>query len=351
VNFEYGVGIIGVGHSLPKNIETNETLCQGMPDITPAWILEKTGIKQRFLAEPTDSASSLAVAAARNAIRMAGIEPSQIDQIIACTFSADYIFPPVSAKIQMELGATRAQIYDVQANCSGFVTGLTCASDRMLVDETCKYSLVIGVELHTRYIDRKDVNTAIYFSDGAGAAVLGRVPAGQGIQASSFHTDSSNYEAVRFRGGGSSHPLTERKFTPEVDFIEMNGLATWKQAVTHLPMLLRKVTEKAKVSLNDVNLFLFHQANLNLIQYVVRKVGQPLEKTHTNVEEIGNTGAASVGIVLSEAVALGKIKPGDIVVLGAVGAGFNFGASVWKWTEALPASGITVAQSAQRESL
>ena len=232
MSFKYGVGIIGVGHALPKLIETNEMLCKGMPDITPEWILEKTGIKQRFLAEPHDSASSLAVTAARRAIEMAGIQPSQIDQIIACTFSADYIFPPVSAKIQMELGATHAQIYDVQANCSGFITGLTCASDRMLVDESCRYSLVIGVELHTRYIDRKDVNTAIYFSDGAGVAVLGRVEAGQGIQASSFFTDSSNYEAVRFRGGGSSHPLTNRTFTPDIDFIEMNGLATWKQAVT-----------------------------------------------------------------------------------------------------------------------
>ena len=342
----YGVGIIGVGHQLPMRVDTNDELAQVLPETTAEWILEKTGIQRRFLATEKDSASSLAISAAKKAMAMAGINPHQLDLIIACTFSADYIFPPVSAKIQMELGAKNAQVYDVQANCSGFVTGLTCASDRMLVDSDVKYALVIGVELHTRYIDRRDVNTSIYFSDGAGAAVLGQVEVGAGILKSSFFTDSSNYEAVRFRGGGSSHPLTGRGFEPSTDFIEMNGLATWKQAVTHLPTVVRKVAAKAGIALSDVDLFLFHQANLNLIHYVVKKMGQKLEKTHTNVEQIGNTGAASVGIVLSEAVALGKIQPGQIVLLASVGAGFNFGACILKWTHQLPASGISVAEEA-----
>jgi len=336
---EYGVGIIGVGHKLPARVESNEELCKSLVDISPEWILEKTGIKRRYLAEESDSASSLAVAAARDAIRMAGITADEIDLIIACTFSADYIFPPVSAKIQMELKAQKAQIFDVQANCSGFVTGLTVASDRMRVDPSVRNALVIGVELHTRYIDRKDVNTAVYFSDGAGAAVLGKVAPELGIVASSFHTDSSNYEAVRFRGGGSSFPIAGRQFDPAVDYIEQNGLATWKQAITHLPIAVRRALEKSQVTPASVDLFLFHQANLNLIQYVVRKMGQGLEKTYTNVEEIGNTGAASVGIVLSEAVGLGKLKKGDTLVLGAVGAGFNFGASVWKWAMDPPESG------------
>src|SRR5450830_621406 len=232
---EYGVGVVGVGHVLAGRVETNEELCAILPDTTPSWILEKTGIKRRYLARDGDSASGFSVAAAKDAIRMAGILPEEIGLIIACTFSPDYIFPPVSAKIQMELQAKQAQIFDVQANCSGFVTGLTIASDRMLVDDTVKYALVVGVELHTRFIDRRDVNTAIYFSDGAGAAILGRVPKGLGIQSSAFFTDSSNYEAVRFRGGGSSSPIAGRNFSPEIDYIEMNGLATWKQAITHLP--------------------------------------------------------------------------------------------------------------------
>ena len=329
---EYGIGILGVGHCLPNRIETNEELCTHLNDVTPEWILEKTGIKRRYLAEEKDSASSLAVEACKRAIERSGIPIEEIGLIIACTFSPDYIFPPVSAKIQMELGAKNAQIFDLQANCAGFVTGLTVASDRLFVDESVKYAIVVGVELHTRYINRADVNTAVYFSDGAGAAIRGRVGKGEGILSSAFHTDSSNYEAVRFRGGGSSFPLNGRSFNPEIDYIEQNGLATWKQAITHLPITIRKSCEKAGIPFSEVNLFLFHQANLNLIQYVVRKAGQSLEKTYTNVEEIGNTGAASVGIVLSEAVQKGKLKKGDVLVLGAVGAGFNFGSSVWKWT-------------------
>ena len=329
---EYGVGIIGVGSSLPTRIETNEELCTHLPDTTPEWILEKTGIKRRYLAAETDSASGLSLAAARRAIEMAGITPDEIGLIIVCTFSADYIFPPVSAKVQMELKAKNAQIFDIQANCSGFVTGLTAASDRMFVDDTVKYALVIGAELHTRYINRADVNTSVYFSDGAGAAVLGQVSPELGIIASNFFTDSSNYEAVRFRGGGSSHPLTSRKEASSADTIEMNGLATWKQTTTHLPSTVRKAVAKAGIELKDVNLFLFHQANLMLINYCVKKLGQPLEKTYTNVEEIGNTGAASVGIVLDEAVRKGKLKKGDLLTFAAVGAGFNFGSSVWRWS-------------------
>ena len=318
---DYGVGIVGTGHSLPQRVETNEELCALLAgDTTPEWIVEKTGIQRRHLASGDETAWGFSVAAARDAIAMAGIDPEEIGLIVACTFSADYHFPPLSAKVQLELGARNAQIFDVQANCSGLVTGLTAASDRMLVDDEVRYALVIGVEVHTRFIDRSDVNTAIYFSDGAGAAVLGRVEAGKGIRSSAFFTDSSNFEAVRFR-----------RSTEEAAFIEQNGLATWKQAVTNLPATVKRACAKAGVELGDVDLVLFHQANLNLIQYLVRKLRLGAEKTHTNVQEIGNTGAASVAIVLSEAVQAGKLSDGQTLVLASVGAGFNFGASVWRW--------------------
>jgi len=326
-----GVGIVGTGHALPERVETNEELCAVLPDTTPDWIVEKTGITQRRLATETDSASGLAVDAARRAIASAGIDPAQVGLVIACTFSADYSFPPVSAKIQHEIGASGAQIFDVQANCAGFVTGLTVASDRMRCEPELDYALVVGVELHTRFIDRADVNTSIYFSDGAGAAVLGRVSDGRGIRSSAFFTDSSNYEAVRFRKGGSTYANANGSMPAEANHIEQNGLATWKQAVTHLPTTVKRAVAKAGVEPDAVDLFLFHQANLNLIHYLVRKLRQPLERTHTNVERIGNTGAASVAIVLSEAVERGLLRDGDTLVLGAVGAGFNFGASVWTW--------------------
>ena len=325
-----GITIAGVGHCLPANFEDNETLCRSL-DVTPEWIIEKTGIQRRYIAAPEDSASGYAVNAAQRALEMAGIHANEVDLIIACTFSGDYIFPPMSAKVQMELKATHAQIFDLQANCTGFVTGLTVASDRMKIDSSVRHALVIGVELCSRYIDRTDVNTAIYLSDGAGAAVLSRVDTDLGIKSSAFHTDSSNYEAVRMRGGGSSFPMHGRLFDPAIDLMEMNGIATWKQAITHLPKVVRNACEKSNVELATVDFFIFHQANLKLIEYIVRKMGFNMSKTYTNVQEIGNTGSASLAIAMSEAVGKSLLRNGDLIVLAAVGAGFNFGASVWRW--------------------
>lgn len=326
-----GVAIAGVGHHLPERAEDNATLCRNL-DVTPEWIVEKTGITQRFIAEPEDSAADYAVRAARNALGMAEVDATEVDLVVVCTFSGDYIFPPVSAKVALELGAPTAQTFDVQANCTGFVTGLTVASDRMKVDPTVRHALVVGVEFLSRYIDRTDVNTAIYLADGAGAAVLSRTDdPDDGIRASAFHTDASNFEAVRMRGGGSSFPVDGRPFDPAVDLMEMNGIATWKQAITHLPKVIRRACEKSGVALADVDFVVLHQANLRLIEYIVRKLGFDLAQTHTNVERIGNTGSASLAIALSEAVEQKLIGNGDTVVLAAVGAGFTFGASVWRW--------------------
>lgn len=325
-----GITISGVGHHLPEQAEDNSTLCLGL-DVTPNWILEKTGIEKRYVADPDDSASDYATKAGQRALEMAAVIPDQIDLIVVCTFSGDYLFPPVSAKVQQQLKAAHAQIFDVQVNCTGFVTGLTIASDRMKVDPSVRHALVIGVEFMTRYIDRTDVNTAIYLSDGAGAAVLSRVEPNLGIQASAFHTDSSNFEAVRMRGGGSSFQRHGKVFDPAIDYMEMNGIATWKQAITHLPKVIRKACEKSNIELDSVDFLLFHQANLRMIEYIVKKMGFDMSKTYTNVQHVGNSGAASLAIVLSEAVSKGCLKNGDVLVLAAVGAGFNFGASVWRW--------------------
>jgi 3-oxoacyl-[acyl-carrier-protein] synthase-3 len=325
-----GIVISGVGHKLPETVEDNETLCRNL-DVTPEWIVEKTGIQRRYIAGPDDSASSLSIDAARKAIAMAQVDVKDIDLIIVCTFSGDYVFPPVSAKVQFELGATNAAIFDVQANCTGFVTGLTVASDRMRVDPTIRNALVVGVELNSRYVNRSDVNSAIYLSDGAGAALLSRGPAGTGILASAFHADGSNYEAVRMRGGGSSHCGPGRAPDPAADYMEMNGIATWKQAITNVPIAIKRACEKSNVTVAEVDFFIFHQANYNMIEYIVRKMRADLSKTYTNVREVGNTGAASPAIAMSEAVEKNLIKNGDTVVIAAVGAGFNFGASVWRW--------------------
>jgi 3-oxoacyl-[acyl-carrier-protein] synthase-3 len=328
---DYGIGILGTSHYLPEKIQTNEDLCEVMTDVTPEWILKKTGIKRRYIASKDDSSSSMATVAAKKLLEKCNLSPDKINLIVTATFSPDYMFPPVSAKIQLNIGANNAQIIDINTNCTGFVTALTLASDRMRIDDTYEYALVVGVELHTRFINPKDKETAIFFSDGAGVALLGKVKRGLGIINSKFLTDSSTYESVRFRGGGSSYPLLNRVFSPEIDYIEMNGLATWKQAITNLPTVIKKLLLKSDLKIEEIGFCIFHQANLNLIQYIMAKLKIPLDKTYTNVEEIGNTGSASIGIALSEAIELGKVKSGQKVLLAGVGAGFNFGANIWQF--------------------
>jgi 3-oxoacyl-[acyl-carrier-protein] synthase III len=332
-----GVAVVGVGRQLGSIVEDNVTLCATL-DVTPEWIVEKTGIEQRRLAGPEETASSLALASAQKALAHAGATAADIDLIICCTFSADYRFPALAAKVHADLGCKGGQMFDLQANCAGFVSGLTAASDRMRLDPSIRNALVIGVEVNSRFISRENADASIYHSDGAGAVVLGRRP-GAGIMGSAFHTDSSNYEAVRVRGGGSTYPSARGSFGPEVDFMELNGIATWKQAITHLPSVMRKACEKSGVDMKSVDMFMFHQANLRLIEYLVRKMGASMEKTFTNVQSVGNSGAASLPIALSEAVDNGLLRPGTDVIFAAVGAGFSFGASVWRWAPMGPEKG------------
>lgn len=328
---EYGIGIIGSGHHLPSTVESNEDLCRELDGISPEWIVEKTGITQRYIAGKDDTASDLALSAAIKAINTARINSEDIGLIIGCTFSHDYLFPPLSAKIQKELKAKDAQVFDVQANCAGFLTGLTIASDRMKVDSSIEFSLVIGVEVQTRYSNKNNIETSMFLSDGAGAVILGKVKKTHGIITSFFHADTSSYEAVRLRGGGSSFPFIGRNFTPDIDYMEMNGLATWKQAMTNIPYSIHQICKKAKINLSQIDLILFHQANLNLLHYIMKKMKKDLDKTYTNVERIGNTGSASLAIVLSEAIEKRKIKENDIVLMVAVGAGYIYGSNLWIW--------------------
>jgi 3-oxoacyl-[acyl-carrier-protein] synthase-3 len=331
---ERSIGILGTGRAIGSKLHSNEELCATtLPGTTPEWIVEKTGIKRRYVVNEHETASSLALTSATCALEQARVRPDQLGMIVVSTFSGDYVFPPVSARLHRDLRVKGGQFYDLQANCAGFVSALTAVSDRMHRDPGVVYGLVVGAEVLSPYVDYSDVETAIFFSDGAGAAVLGPVSEGRGVRASAFFADTSNYDSVRLRGGGSAFPYAAREDDDgrNPGLMDMNGLATWKQAVTHLPGTIRQACAVAGWEPNDVDLIVFHQANLQIISYVMRKMRIPMERTYTNVQEIGNAGAASIPIALADAVAAGRVSPGDRVVLAGVGAGFSFGATCLIW--------------------
>ncbi|MBL0234360.1 MAG: ketoacyl-ACP synthase III [Chitinophagaceae bacterium] len=327
----YGIGISGASHSLGSKVQSNEELCLGLENTTPDWIISKTGIKRRYHVAENETASSLALGACKELIEKYSVNLNEVGLIIVASFSQDYLFPPLSAKIHKDLGLPKScQIIDLNTNCTGLVTALTTASERMIMDKSIKTSIVIGVEVLSKFTNPKDADTAVFFSDGASATLLTRVEEGAGYVCSSYLTDSSTYESVRMRGGGSSFPVGT-EIAKDSLFIEQNGLATWKQAVTNLPVVVHQLLTKAGMTVSDIDFIIFHQANLFLINYVMQKMKIPLDRTFTNVDEIGNTGSASLGIALSEAFDSGKIKRGQKVVLAGVGAGFNFGACLFKF--------------------
>lgn len=329
-NDAYGVGILGTGRYLPAKLVNNDKI-EEQCGIDKGTILEKTGIKSRYFVEDHETASSMSAECARQALEVANVTAEQIGLIICCTFTGDYVYPALACKVQELIGAKKAGSFDVMANCTSFQVGLTVASDRMKCDPSIGYALVIGVALQSRFINWKDPNTAIYFGDGAGAAVLGNVPLGYGVLASEIFTNSSVFEAVRMRGGGSSFPMRLENIDKGLQYYEMNGMEVWKQVMQNQPKAIKRVLKKINKNIDDVNFFIFHQANRNLIHYIMNKMKLSLDKTLTNVEDIGNTADASLAIALNDAIISNRIKRDDLIIVTGVGAGFTFGATAIRW--------------------
>jgi 3-oxoacyl-[acyl-carrier-protein] synthase III len=330
LNREYGVGVAGVGKYLPEDIITNEQI-EEWTKFDAKLIEEKTGIITRRRVKDHETASEISAIAARQALEMAGVNPEQIGLIVTCTFTGDYVYPAVSCKIQDLLGAKNAGTFDLMANCTGFQVGLGVVSDQMLVDPTIEYALVIGTALQSRFIDWSDPNSAIFFGDGAGVAVLKQVPAGYGVISNQVSTNGKVFDSVRLRGGGSSFPLRKENIDQGLQYYELDGMEVWKQVIQFQPKAIRKSLEKIDKTVSDVDFFIFHQANLRLIEYLMAKMKLPMDMTYTNVEKYGNTADASQAITLCDAVNNGCLKTGDLVVVSGVGAGFIFGSTVIRW--------------------
>ena len=313
--------IRGSGSALPKRAVSNAELAAQI-DTSDEWITERTGIRQRYLADESETTSYLATEAARKALDVAGFDPKSIDLIILATATPDQTFPSTATRVQHALGCNGGTAFDVAAVCSGFVYALGIA-DSMLKTGMAKRALVIGAETFSRILDWDDRGTCVLFGDGAGAFVLeaAEVDAdGPGVLATKLHADGEHYELLYVDGGPST--------TQTVGKLRMKGREVFRHAVVNLAEVLTEVLEESDFSASDIDWVVPHQANARILDATAKKLGLPVEKIIKTVDQHANTSAASVPLAFDVAVRDGRIKPGDLVMLEAMGGGFTWGASL-----------------------
>ena len=323
-------GIIGTGAYLPNKKLNNSDLGK-ICKMPPKEILKKTGIKFRRIAEKNETASSMGLKASLQAIKKSKIDKKDIEMVICCSFSGEYIYPALACKISQLLELDDPGCFDVMANCTGFQTGLDIAFDKIKTSNSIKNILVVAVAMQSRYIDWRDKSSAIYFGDGASAAIVSKVKKKYGHLGSSLISNTKVYDAVRMRGGGSSYVTSNYLKQKNNQKYEISGLEVWKQVVTNQPKNIRLALRDAKLKTSDVDFFIFHQANDKLIKYLMYRLEIPIKKTYITANKYGNTADASMGITLHEAVTNKKIKKNDVVLISGVGAGFIFGTTILKW--------------------
>jgi len=313
--------VLGLGSALPKRRVDNEELAKTV-DTTDAWIVERTGIRSRYIAGDGETTASLATEAARKAIDHAGIAATDIDLIVLATATPDQTFPSSATKVQAGLGIDDCIAFDVHAVCTGFLYALSVA-DSMLRSGGAKKALVIGAETFSRILDWDDRGTCVLFGDGAGALVLGAEDTDGGILATKLHADGRHNDLLFVDGGPST--------TGTVGKLRMKGREVFRHAVVNLAQVLNEVLESAGLTASDVDWVVPHQANARILDATAKKLGLPPEKIVVTVDRHANTSAASVPLAFDTAVKDGRIKRGDIVVLEAMGGGFTWGAAALRY--------------------
>jgi 3-oxoacyl-[acyl-carrier-protein] synthase-3 len=315
--------IVGFGAYLPERVLTNEELAKQV-DTTDAWIVERTGIRQRHIADPSQSTSDLAIAAAERALASAKMTGNDIDLIVLATATPDNTFPSTATRVQAALGMTKGVAFDVQAVCSGFIFALSVA-DNFIKSGQARSALVIGAECFSRILDWEDRSTCVLFGDGAGAVVL-RAEEGQGnnqdngILSTHIHSDGRHYKLLYVDGGPST--------TQTVGHLRMEGREVFRHAVSNLASVVHEALEANGLQPADLDWVVPHQANKRIIEGTARKLGMSLDRVVVAVDRHANTSAASVPLALAEAVADGRIKTGQLVLLEAMGGGFTWGAAL-----------------------
>jgi 3-oxoacyl-[acyl-carrier-protein] synthase-3 len=313
--------IIGTGAALPERAVTNAELAQQLAargiETSDEWIVARTGIRQRYIADASLTTTELGARAARAALQAAGLEPAALDLIVLATSTADQIFPSTACLVQDELGVAGAAAFDVQAVCSGFVYGLAVA-DAMIRTGTYRRALVVGAEIFSRILDWSDRTTCVLFGDGAGAVVLEAADQ-PGILAARLHADGSQSRILCTAGRVAQGAVHGDPF------LRMDGQAVFRLAVNVLDSSAREVLDDARMRLDEVDWLIPHQANVRILSATARKLGMPESKLIVTVDQHGNTSAASVPLALDLAVRDGRIRSGQNVLLQGVGGGFTWG--------------------------
>jgi 3-oxoacyl-[acyl-carrier-protein] synthase-3 len=317
-----GSRILGTGSALPRRIVTNAELAEKV-DTSDEWITARTGIRQRHIADSDETTGTLAIAAARAALADAGVDASTIGLIVLATATPDNTFPATATKVQAALGCNGGIAFDVAAVCSGFLYALATA-DSLLTTGMAKRALVIGAETFSRILDWEDRTTCVLFGDGAGAVVLeapsGDTDTGVGILGTKLHADGDQHDLLYVDGGPST--------TQTVGHVRMRGQEVFRHAVVNLADVLKEVLEDTGLKPEDLDWVVPHQANARILDATARKLGISPEKVVVTVDRHANTSAASVPLALDTARKDGRIKPGDLVMLEAMGGGFTWGASL-----------------------
>jgi 3-oxoacyl-[acyl-carrier-protein] synthase-3 len=320
--------ITGTGSYVPERVLTNADL-ERMVDTSDEWIVERTGIRERRLAAPGEACSDLGVKAAERALDAAGVAASDLDMILVATCTGDSPLPSTACLIQHRLGATKAAACDIGAACCGFVYALAVGD--AYVKTGLRHVLVIGSEVMSAITNWKDRNTCVLFGDGAGAVVLSATKEDRGILSSHLHSDGSLWNLICVPGGGSRMPPTEKMLADELQYIKMKGNETFKVAVKTLEESAREALAANGLTVNDIDVYVPHQANARILKAVASRLELPMEKVVLNVDRYGNTSAASIPIALDEAVRGGRIAKGRLVLMSAFGSGLTWATSLVRW--------------------
>lgn len=322
-------GIIGTGSYVPDNIVTNKDL-ERIVDTTDEWIVTRTGIRERRIADENTATSDMASIAAKRAIERAGISPEDIDLIILATVTPDSNVPSTACLVQHRIGATKAAAFDLNAACSGFIYGLVTA-DQFIESGIYKNILVIGAECLSKFTDWSDRNTCILFGDGAGAAVVGRVEEGYGLLSQYLGADGSGGELLKVEAGGSRRPASVETVENKLHYFYMDGSEVFKFAVRIMTSASDEVVKLAGLTHEDVDFLVPHQANIRIIEAARKRLKLDQDKVYVNLDRYGNMSAASVPVALDEALRAGIIKKDDNVLLVGFGGGLTWASALMKW--------------------